>query len=160
MTSRPFAPASAVLDAWRHDTPGCRDRIHLNNAGAALMPRPVLDTLARHVQREGEIGGYEAAEEAAAAGRGTYGLVAVSWVPTNSGLVQDAAAVGGVCAELEVPYLVDACQAVGQMAVDVHELRCDYLTGTGRKFLRGPRGIGFLYVSDRMLERGAFPRSE
>src|SRR5207237_324924 len=84
-------------------------------------------------------------------------LVAVSWVPTNSGLVQDAAAVGGVCAELEVPYLVDACQAVGQMAVDVHELRCDYLTGTGRKFLRGPRGVGFLYASDRTLERGAFP---
>src|SRR5207244_3514061 len=76
MTSRPFAPASAVLDAWRHDTPGCRDRIHLNNAGAALMPRPVLDTLARHVQREGEIGGYEAAEEAAAAVRETYELVA------------------------------------------------------------------------------------
>src|SRR5207244_5805119 len=84
-------------------------------------------------------------------------LVGVSCVPSNSGLVQDAAAGGGVCAELEVPYLVDACQAVGQMAVDVHELRCDYLTGTGRKFLRGPRGIGFLYVSDRMLERGAFP---
>src|SRR5207247_2203461 len=84
-------------------------------------------------------------------------LVALSWVPTNSGLVQDAAAVGAVCAELGVPYLIDACQAVGQLAVDVGALRCDFLAGTGRKFLRGPRGIGFLYVSDRMLERGAFP---
>jgi len=73
------------------------------------------------------------------------------------GLVQDAAAVGEVCTELRVPYLIDACQAVGQMAVDVGALRCDFLAGTGRKFLRGPRGIGFLYVSDRMLERGAFP---
>src|SRR5690242_18938427 len=84
-------------------------------------------------------------------------LVALSWVPTNSGLVQDAAAVGDVCAELDVPYLVDACQTVGQMAIDVHALRCDFLAATGRKFLRGPRGIGFLYVSDRLLERGAFP---
>src|SRR5947209_3114966 len=84
-------------------------------------------------------------------------LVALSWVPTNSGLVQDAGAVGEVCAELGVPYLIDACQAVGQLAVDVAALRCDFLAGTGRKFLRGPRGIGFLYVSDRMLERGAFP---
>jgi len=71
--------------------------------------------------------------------------------------VQDAAAVGEVCTELRVPYLIDACQAVGQLAVDVGALRCDFLAGTGRKFLRGPRGIGFLYVSDRMLERGAFP---
>src|SRR5256712_4865524 len=84
-------------------------------------------------------------------------LVALSWVPTNSGLVQDAGAVGEVCAELGVPYLIDACQAVGQLAVDVAALRCDFLAGTGRKFLRGPRGIGFLYVSGRMLERGAFP---
>lgn len=84
-------------------------------------------------------------------------LVALSWVPTNSGLVQDARAVGAVCAELGVPYVVDACQAVGQLPVDVAELRCDFLGATGRKFLRGPRGIGFLYVSDRMLERGAFP---
>src|SRR5256712_10630063 len=84
-------------------------------------------------------------------------LVALSWVPTNSGLVQDAAAVGEVCTELRVPDPVHACQAVGQLAVDVAALRCDFLAGTGRKFLRGPRGIGFLYVSDRMLERGAFP---
>jgi selenocysteine lyase/cysteine desulfurase len=84
-------------------------------------------------------------------------LVAVTWVPTNSGLVQDARAVGEVCAGLGVPYLIDACQTVGQMAIDVTALRCDFLAAAGRKFLRGPRGIGFLYVSDRMLERGAFP---
>src|SRR2546422_4137982 len=201
MTTRTVAPAPApgALDRWRRDTPGCRARIHLNNAGAALMPQPVLETLTRHLEREAAIGAYEAAEEAAARVSETYDLVArlvgaaarnialvenaavafsqavsafdfragdrivttradypsnqlmylslarrlgvetvraddlpeggtdpesvrrlandprtrlvaLSWVPTNSGLVQDARAVGEVCAELGVPYLVDACQ--------------------------------------------------
>src|SRR6184192_4250743 len=240
------SPVPTELDRWRRDTPGCRERIHLNNAGAGLMPRPVLDAITNHLAREAAIGGYEAADEAEPLVRETYALVAqlvgaaprnialvenatvafsqalsafdfrpgdrivttrtdypsnqlmylslarragvetvraddlpeggvdpesvrrlashprtrlvaVSWVPTNSGLVQDARAVGDVCADLGVPYLIDACQAVGQLAVDVNELKCDFLGGTARKFLRGPRGIGFLYVSDRMLERGAFP---
>jgi selenocysteine lyase/cysteine desulfurase len=86
-------------------------------------------------------------------------LVAVSWIPTSSGLVQDVEAVGEVCAACDVPYLVDACQAVGQMPVDVERLRCDYLAATARKFLRGPRGIGFLFVSDRALARGDHPLS-
>src|SRR5213596_1651778 len=246
MATRTLTPAPVELDRWRRDTPGCRDRIHLNNAGAGLMPRPVLDALTDHLAREAAIGGYEAAEDAEPRVRETYALVAqlvgaapknvalvenatvafsqalsafdfrpgdrivttrtdypsnqlmylslarragvetvraddlpeggvdpesvrrlarhprtklvaLSWVPTNSGLVQDASAVGEVCAGLGVPYLVDACHSVGQMVVDVGTLRCDFLAGTARKFLRGPRGIGFLYVSDRMLERGAFP---
>src|SRR2546426_833494 len=161
-TSPSLPSAPAELDRWRRETPGCRDRIHLNNAGAALMPQAVLQALTGHLEREAAIGGYEAEDEAEPRVRETYELlgrllVAVSWVPTNSGLVQDAAAVGAVCAELGVPYLIDACQVVGQLAVDVGALRCDFLAGTGRKFLRGPRGVGFLYVSDRMLERGAFP---
>jgi selenocysteine lyase/cysteine desulfurase len=84
-------------------------------------------------------------------------LVALTWVPTNSGLVQPAARVGEICRAAELPYLVDACQAVGQMTVDVEALHCDYLAATSRKFLRGPRGIGFLYVSDRALAAGAHP---
>ncbi|HET7600629.1 MAG TPA: aminotransferase class V-fold PLP-dependent enzyme [Gemmatimonadales bacterium] len=84
-------------------------------------------------------------------------LVAISWVPTNSGLVQDVETAGAICAEAEVPFLVDACQAVGQLPVDVARVRCDYLAATARKFLRGPRGIGFLYVSDRALAAGAYP---
>src|SRR5437867_8067035 len=246
MVTPTLTSAPVELDRWRRDTPGCRERIHLNNAGAGLMPRPVLDELTNHLAREATIGGYEAADEAEPLVRETYALVAqlvgaaprnialvenatvafsqalsafdfrpgdrivttrtdypsnqlmylslarragvetvraddlptggvdpesvrrlarhprtrlvaVSWVPTNSGLVQNARAVGLVCAELGVPYLVDACQSVGQMAVDVNELRCDYLAATGRKFVRGPRGIGFRYVSDRMLERAALP---
>src|SRR2546422_2306090 len=92
MTTRTVAPALApgALDRWRRDTPGCRDRIHLNNAGAALMPRPVLETLTRHLEREAAIGGYEAADEAAARVRETYELVArlVGAAPRNIALVE------------------------------------------------------------------------
>lgn len=231
---------------WRADTPASAGRVHLNNAGAALPPAPVLDAMVGHLRREAEIGGYEAAEEAAERVQAVYShlgcllgcapanigivenatvavslalsafdfepgdvlvttrndytsnhlmylalaqrrgvevrcaaelseggadpesvrelasdprcrLVSLTWVPTNSGLVQAAEEVGGICEELGVPYLVDGCQVVGQMPVDVARLRCDFFGGTARKFLRGPRGIGFLYVSGRMLERGAYP---
>lgn len=232
--------------AWRADTPGCASRNHLNNAGAALMPRPVIDAMEAHLRREAEIGGYEAADEIPervaavyadvarliGAGPGNVAivenatvavaqalsafdfrpgdrivttstdyvsnqimylslarrlkveivraadlpeggvdpdsvrtlaseprcrLVAVSWVPTNSGLVQPVEAVGAVCDSLGVPYLVDACQAAGQIPIDVTRVRCDYLGVTARKFLRGPRGAGFLFVSDRALARGDHP---
>ena len=240
------AAAESALERWRADTPGCQERIHLNNAGAALPPRSVVEVMHRHLDREAEIGGYEAADEAAprvqeayeATGKVVHAsgrniaivenatvavsqalsafdfkpgdvlvttrcdypsnqlmylslaqrtglvikraadlpeggvdpesvrklvrdprcrLVVLTWVPTNSGLVQDAAAVGAVCEDAGVPYVINACQAVGQIPVDVHAVRCDYLAGTARKFLRGPRGIGFLYVSDRALAGGAFP---
>lgn len=84
-------------------------------------------------------------------------LVHVSWVPTHSGIIQDAEGVGQVCEDAGVPYLVDACQAVGQIPIDVARLKCDYLSATARKFLRGPRGIGFLYASDKVLARGDHP---
>src|SRR5437867_3062938 len=57
-------PVPAELSRWRADTPGSAERIHLNNAGAALPPRPVLDAVVSHLRRESEIGGYEAADAA------------------------------------------------------------------------------------------------
>jgi selenocysteine lyase/cysteine desulfurase len=84
-------------------------------------------------------------------------LLAVTWVPTNSGLMQPVEVLGEVAEAAGVPYLVDGCQAVGQIPVDVAKLRCDFFSATARKFLRGPRGIGFLYVSERALKRGDFP---
>lgn len=234
------------LARWRSDTPGCERIAHLNNAGAALVPRCVRDAILAHLRLEEELGGYEAADAQVEPVRATYAavaqlvgtragnialvqnstvafaqaisafdlgpgdvvlttlsdyasnqimylslarrrgveivrvpdtpeggvdpaevrrlvatrratLVALTWIPTNSGLVQPAEAVGEICRDAGVPYLVDACQAVGQMPIDVERLHCDYLTAAARKFLRGPRGLGFLYVSDRALEGGAHP---
>jgi len=234
------------LARWRADTPGCAHRIHLNNAGAALMPKTVVDAVTAHLQREMDCGGYESSDAAEGPVAEAYGhlaqlvaayarniaivenatvaffqalsafdfkpgdvivttrndyisnqlaylslarrcgvevrraadlptggvdpqsvrellrdsrvrLLAVTWVPTNSGLVQPVEPLGEIAEAASVPYLIDACQAVGQIPIDVGRLRCDFLSATARKFLRGPRGIGFLYISDRALERGDHP---
>lgn len=84
-------------------------------------------------------------------------LVAITHVPTNSGIVQDVVRIGKMCANRDILYLVDGCQSIGQFEVDVNEIQCDFLTATGRKFLRGPRGTGFLFVSEKVLNAGLYP---
>ena len=231
------------IESLRADTPGCAHRIHLNNAGAALPPLPVLRAMQEHLDLEARIGGYEAADAKAAEIAGFYEaiarllnakprniafaasatdayaralsalpfrpgdailttendyvsnqiaflalqkrfgihllrardtaeggvdvadfeqllkkyrpvLAAVTHVPTNSGLVQPVESIGKICREHGVWYLVDACQSAGQMTLDVERIGCDFLSATMRKFLRGPRGAGFLYASDRALDAG------
>ena len=230
----------------RAETPGCAHRAHLNNAGAALMPLPVLEAVREHLDLEATIGGYEAEDRArdglaaahesvgqligAPAGRVAFvehataavsaalsavpfapgdviattqndyassqiqylslarrfgveivrapdapeggvdlvameeiihrrrpKLVSVTHIPTNSGLVQDVASIGTMCRSRGILYLVDACQSVGQMSLDVEGIGCDFLAATARKYLRGPRGAGFLYVSERALDMGLEP---
>lgn len=214
---------------------------HLDNAGAALMPRCVLETQVAHLQLEAAVGGYEAErlrgeqieavydsvarlihchrDEVAIVENSSVGwmmafyslefeagdriltaeaeyasnylaylqvarehgvvveaipstasgevcvdslrgmidervrLISVTHVPTNGGLVNPVEEIGVVAREHDIFYLVDACQSAGQIELDVNRIQCDVLTATSRKFLRGPRGVGFLYVRAAVIDR-------
>ncbi|MBR0783262.1 aminotransferase class V-fold PLP-dependent enzyme [Bradyrhizobium iriomotense] len=229
------------IDQIRADTPAAARLAYLHNAGAALMPAPVVAAMKGHIDLESEIGGYAAADREARRLDAVYGsvarllnvapheialvenatvawqmafyalpfrkgdriltaeaeyaanyvaflqvakrtgaiidvvpsdatgeldiqalermidarvkLIAITWVPTNGGLVNPAAAIGRIARAHGIPYLLDACQAVGQMPVDVEAISCDMLSATGRKFLRGPRGTGFLYIRRALLQQ-------
>ncbi|MFB4279695.1 aminotransferase class V-fold PLP-dependent enzyme [Nonomuraea sp. MTCD27] len=225
----------------RMETPGCTQVTHLDNAGTALPPETVTDTMVAHLRAEALRGGYRAAADAAPrlsavresiatllnAGsadialadsatrawqavfyalpfrpgdriltcRAEYAsnviaflqtaertgvridvvdddadgqldvadlrrrldervrLIAITHVPTQGGLVNPAEEVGEIAREAGVPFLLDACQSAGQLDLDVERLRCDALSAPGRKYLRGPRGTGFLYVRPELRER-------
>lgn len=227
------------IEKARRETPGCERVFHFNNAGASLMPQPVIDAVTKYFNLEVMSGGHEAAilsEKAisrfyqVAAGlihalpeeiafiecatrawdmifyalkfqkgdrivtaeaeygsnyiallqrakqsgviievipNDTYGqlslqelekciddtvkLIAITHVPTQGGLINPVEEVGAIARKHKIFYLLDATQSIGQMPVDVKKIGCDALCATGRKFLRGPRGSGFLYVNAGVL---------
>lgn len=104
--------------------------------------------------RDTAIGGVDVLDFEALVKKHNPRLAAVTHVPTSSGLVQPVEAIGEICRGSDTLYLVDACQSVGQIRLDVNKIGCDFLSGTMRKFLRGPRGAGFLFASDRVLDGG------
>lgn len=230
------------VERLRAETPGCKEVVHFNNAGAALQPAPVVDAVLRHLELEARIGGYEAADAAMdrlteaydliarligahpdeiactdnatrawdmafhgirfqrgdrilttsseyvsnALGyaqvaerdgvrvevvpddghgqisldalarmldEGGVRLVSINHVPTHDGLINPAEEVGRLARAAGALYLLDACQSIGQLAMNVTTIGCDMMSSTGRKFLRGPRGTGFLYVRRSVLEQ-------
>lgn len=215
--------------------------IHFNNAGASLMPRPVLNCQLNYLNLEAQIGGYEAAQRSQGAIQAIYAsvatlincqadeialvenatigwvsafqaidfadgdriltsqaeygsnylsylklkrsidvsieiipsedtgevslsalealidhrvkLISVTHIPTNGGLINPIHDIGKIAKHHGILYLVDACQTAGQLPIDVQAIGCDFLSATGRKYLRGPRGSGFLYVKNTVINQ-------
>jgi cysteine desulfurase / selenocysteine lyase len=229
------------IRTWRADTPGTGEHIHFNNAGAALPPYIVLDTVIRYLQEEAMQGGYETEAKYSAELKNVYTLIArlinahpdeiaimesattgwqlafngidfqpgdeviisemeyitnhlgflnlqtnkqirtivipndadgnfdlrkleqaitpktkliaITHIASTAGNILPVEAIGKIARRHNVLYLVDACQSVGQLPLDVEAIGCDMLSVTGRKFLRAPRGTGFLYVRKAVQSR-------
>ena len=80
-------------------------------------------------------------------------LVAISHTAAQGSIVNPVEEIGRLAKKYGAIYVVDGCQAVGQFSVDVQKIQCDAYVTTGRKWLCGPRGTGFLYIKDFSLFR-------
>ncbi len=80
-------------------------------------------------------------------------LIVLTHVPSNGGLVNPAEEVGRLARAYGIPYVLDCAQSIGQMPLSVDDLGCDALVGTGRKFLRAPRGTAVLWVRRELLRK-------
>jgi cysteine desulfurase / selenocysteine lyase len=87
-------------------------------------------------------------------------LVSATMIGTHCGNVADIEPIGAWCKSLGVPLFLDGCQALGHFPLDVRALGCSVFTGTGRKWLRAPRGTGMLWVADELIERFSPPGTD
>lgn len=142
---------SAAWNALFHGVPLQRgDRIlttswEYGGAVAAMRQRSQRENLAIDVAPPGPDGSVDLAQLQARLTPRTR-LVAVTWTPTSAGVEEPVAAIGELLKGRDLFYLVDAAQAVGQRPIDVKAIGCHGLIGASRKFLAGPRGVGFLYL--------------
>jgi len=114
----------------------------------AFLQRAKRDGIEIRVARAGEDGTLDLAQLDELVDSRTK-VIAVTQVPSSSGQVLPVEEIGKIAKAKDVLYLLDACQAVGQLPVNFEAIGCDMATGTSRKFLRGPRGIGFLYITEK-----------
>src|SRR6266478_4230088 len=167
-----------LVKQWREDTPGCANQIHFNNAGSGLMPRAVLEAITGHLNCEANLGGYESADDAEDAVAEAYANVAkvLGTQPRNIAVVENSTVAffqalsafdfkaGDVIVTTRNDYISNQLAYLSlarRYGVEVRRA-ADLVSGGAdpqsvKELLRGPRGIGFLYVSDRALQRGDFP---
>lgn len=83
-------------------------------------------------------------------------VLALSWVQYASGFRSDLARLGAACRERGVLFVVDVIQGLGALSLNVEAAGVDIAAGAVHKWLLGPEGVGYLYVSDRVIDR-VFP---
>ena len=77
----------------------------------------------------------------------------ISHVEFASGFRNDIQALGDLCREHNIWFIVDAIQSLGAIEVDVKSCNVDILAADGHKWLLAPEGAAIFYCADEKLEQ-------